>query len=881
MKKEIPRTGDQIRAAFLDFFAARGHLVVPSSSLVPKDDPTLLFTTAGMVQFKPYFMGEATPPGSRLASCQKCFRTTDIEAVGDPKHLTFFEMLGNFSVGDYFKEGAIEYAWEFVTQVLHLPPEKLWITIFTDDEEAFGHWRRMGMPEERILRYGEAEGNFWGPAGDSGPCGPCSEIHFDFGEEMGCHRPTCGPSCDCPRFLEIWNLVFMQYYQDVSGRRTPLSRTNIDTGMGLERAAAVMQGKMSAYETDLFTPLMEAIQGISGMRYGKEETTDRAMRAVADHSRAITFLLAEGVMPSNEGRGYVLRRVLRRAVRMGKTLGREEPFLRQMAEVVIARMSPIYPELKEASRLSLRIIHQEEERFAQTLTVGLRLLEDVIQTVKTKSLTTIPGREVFHLYDTYGFPPELTAEIAGEHGLAMDWDGFEREMDAQRSRARAAHTFVSAREQATKTLAELGPTVFKGYEELRTRTFVQLILLNGETIEAIKEGQEAEVVLPKTPFYAERGGQVGDRGEIWSSSGRFIVEDTTLGPGDVFLHRGRMTQGTLAVGQEVEAMVDGERRWDIRRNHTATHLLHAALRQVLGSHARQSGSLVAPDRLRFDFAHMAAPTPEELAAVQRLVNEKIRQDLPVVTRVTTYSEAIAQGAIALFDEKYGDEVRMVTVMEGDSFFSAELCGGTHVERTGQIGMCLIVSESSIGVGMRRLEAVTGRGAEALLEERLAILDAVAQRIQAPPADVPAKLASLLEELEQERKRAAALKKELARRSAESLLAQVKSVDGMSVVAAQVPSSSLEALREMADFLRQRLGSGVVVLGTVYNQRPHFLVAVTHDLTAKGVHAAEIVKKVAAVTGGRGGGTASMAQAGGKDTTKLEEALRSVPRLLQQ
>jgi alanyl-tRNA synthetase len=856
-------TSDEVRSAFLRFFEEKGHKIIPSSSLIPRGDPTLLLTTAGMVQFKPYFLGEAVPPSPRLASCQKCFRTTDIESVGNPKHLTFFEMLGNFSVGDYFKQEAISWAWEFVTERLKLSKERLWVTIFLDDDEAFGCWREVGVPEERILRFGE-EDNFWGPAGDSGPCGPCSEIHYDFGQEFGCGKPSCGPNCDCGRFSEIWNLVFTQYNQDREGKRTPLPKPNIDTGMGLERTAAVVQGKTSVYETDLFVPLIQKIAKLAGKKYGSDSNNDNAMRVIAEHSRGIAFLIADGVIPSNEGSGYVLRRVLRRTSLFGRRLGLDRPFLAETARTTVEKMGHVYPELKQRQDFILQVVENEEAKFAETLNTGLELLDGIM--AKAGGRKEISGTDAFKLYDTYGFPVELTREIAADRGFSVDLKGFEREMEKQKEKARAAQKFeVKVGGGVVGISGHLEATPFVGYGSLNCKSKIISLSVDDKSIDKVKAGQEAVVILESTPFYGEMGGQVGDTGEIRGPTGRFIVTNTVRSQAqpDVIVHQGKVVEGSLAVGDEVEAVVDEERRLDIARNHTATHLLQMALRQVLGEHVQQRGSLVAPDRLRFDFSHLKALSKEQIEEVNHIVNEKIRQNLEVYDEDLAYKEAIEAGAIALFDEKYGEKVRVLKI--GKPFISAELCGGTHVSSTGEIGLFHIISESSIGSGLRRIEAVTGRGAEKYFGERLSELQKAAERLDA--------------EVDKERKRVQTLEKELAKKTAESLLAQAEIIKGVKVLVAKVPSSRLEILREMSDLLRDKLKSAIVVLGTVYEEKPAFLAAVTPDLVAKGYDAGKIVKKVAEVAGGSGGGKPNLAQAGGKDKKKLDEALKLVKSLI--
>ncbi len=862
-------TSDELRTEFLKFFEGKGHTIIPSSSLIPQDDPTLLLTTAGMVQIKPYFMGEAVPPNKKLASCQKCFRTTDIESVGDATHLTFFEMLGNFSVGDYFKKEAIEWAWEYITKNMGLPPERLWISIYLDDEEAFHCWREVGIPEDKIVRLGD-EDNFWGPAGDSGPCGPCSEIYYDFGKEVGCKKPDCAPGCDCERFTEIWNLVFPQFNQDVNGNRTLLPNPSIDTGMGLERLAVLMQGKGSIYETDLFTPLIECVSGLSGKKYGAEGSADNAIRVVAEHSRAIAFLIGDGVMPGNEGRGYVLRRLLRRAALFGRRIGLEK-FLSETAKVTIGQMGNIYPELVQRQDFILKVIELEEAGFNETLNTGLELLDGIMEKAAGKKANKISGKEAFRLYDTYGFPVELTKEIAAGRGFSVDMDGFEKEMEKQREKAKAAQKFDLAGKAGINIALDIKETVFTGYGSLKQKTTILSLLVGNDSVGAVKEGQEASLILRDTPFYGEMGGQVGDTGEIKGPAGRFLVTDTLRIPPDIIVHQGRVAEGSLSVGEEVEAEVDRERRLDIARNHTATHLLQAALRQVLGGHIQQRGSLVAPDRFRFDFSHLVAMTAEEIEEVQRIVNEKIRRDFEVYDEDMPYRKAVEEGVIALFDEKYGDVVRVLRV--GRPPVSAELCGGTHVGTTGEIGFFRIISESSIGSGLRRIEAVTGRGAEEYINRRLLDLEKVAGYLEAEPDDIVARTQGLLAEVRSERRQRQALERKLAKRDTESLEQKAREVNGIKVLSERVSPTGMDNLRGMSDDLRDKLGSGIVVLGTVWEDKPAFVVNVSSDLVEKGYKAGEIIKKVAEVAGGSGGGRANIAQGGGKDATKLDEALQ--------
>jgi len=874
-------TGDELRQAFLSFFQDRGHKIIPSSSLVPHGDPTLLLTSAGMVQIKPYFLGLEAPPGRRLASCQKCFRTTDIDSVGDSKHLTFFEMLGNFSVGDYFKKEAILWAWDFVTKYLKLPEERLWITIYLDDDEAFAYWQEVGVPAGKILRFGE-EDNFWGPVGDSGPCGPCSEIHYDLGEEFGCGKIECKPNCDCGRFSEIWNLVFTQYNQGQSGQRTPLPKPNIDTGMGLERTLAAIQGKSSPYETDLFFPLVDCICRLSGKEYGRDENTDQAIRIVAEHSRGTAFLIADGVMPSNEGRGYVLRRILRRASLLGRKLELNDPFLNEMAEVAVSTMSHIYPELMDNRSLIAEVIRVEEEKFITTLDTGLNLVEKLLGEASSQGREELTSEEVFRLYDTYGFPPELTAEIAREKGLSIDWDGFQAEMEKQRERARARGVVVKPR-PATAVVTAYGPealvsTKFVGYEVASSQSKVIKLAVKEKPVQTASQVHEVDITLDRSPFYGEMGGQVGDTGEISSQKGKIAIVNTIRTPSDVIVHQGEVVEGSISVGEEVEAKVDFARRLDIARNHTATHLLQAALRQILDKRIEQKGSLVEPERFRFDFSYLGQVTEGQLNEIQRQVNEWIRQNLKVEAKVLPYDQAKAEGAIALFEEKYGEEVRMLEI--GEPAISKELCGGTHVRSTGEIGIFLITSESNIGTGLHRIEAVTGRKAESLVESRLTALQSLAKEMEGSLEDVPSKVKALISDLEAERKRVLSLEKELSHRIAEELIGQAEQVSGVTVLTAKVPALTMPILREMGDILRDRLRSAVIVLATVYNGKPSFLTMVTPDLIAKGFHAGDIINQVAKVTGGGGGGKAAMAQAGGKNAAKIDEALNLVKSVIE-
>ena len=867
----------EIRQSFLDFFQGKGHLVMPSSSLIPAGDPTLLLTSAGMVQFKPYFTGEMEPPGGRLTSVQKCFRTTDIDEVGDTSHNTFFEMLGNFSIGDYFKDEAIAWAWEYVTEYLKLAPERLWITVFLDDDDAHDLWVRTGVPAERIRRFDEAD-NWWGPAGNEGPCGPCSEIHYDFGGSCRLDKPEseCGPNCECGRFLELWNLVFMQFYQNPQGVRTPLPAPNIDTGMGLERAARILQGVDSAYKTDLFRPIVARVEKLAGVKYGDNPEKDTAIRVVAEHVRSAAFLIADGVVPGNEGRGYVLRRVIRRAIRYGRKLQLED-FLPPVAEVVIDHMGEHYNELVNGRKFVLQVLQQEESGFGEVYETGMRIIDDHIEAKSTNK--GIAGKDIFLLYDTYGFPPEETAEIAREHGLSVDMEGFEREMEAQRQRSRAAGEKFVGDADAHRRYEPFGQTAFLGYETTTVPSEITGLLVNGASVDKATAGRQVEVILRETPFYAEGGGQVGDAGELEGPNGTIQVEDTQSPVTGLTVHRGRVAKGSVATGETVVATVDRERRQDAARNHTATHLLHAALRQVLGTHVRQAGSLVAPDRLRFDFTHVSPLTAEDLRSVERLVNAKVRENVAVRKRETTFRQATADGALAFFGDRYGDQVRVVEVANGD-VFSLEVCGGTHVDATGDVGYIHVVGESSIGAGMRRIEALSGPAAESLAREQSGLLERVAQRLETSPGELENRVTTLTQEVTRLRRAAAAGERESSRKEAQELLGRVQELDGVRAVVERAQVSSAEALRETGDWLRDKLDSGVVVLGAVVNDRPTLIAMVTADLVDRGLHAGNIVKEAAQAMGGGGGGRPEMAQAGGRRPEALDDALRTAVQVIR-
>ncbi|MCL6522291.1 MAG: alanine--tRNA ligase [Firmicutes bacterium] len=870
-------SSSEIRSRFLGYFERQGHTVVPSSPLVPQNDPTLLFTNAGMVQFKDVFLGNARLPFRRATTAQKCMRAggkhNDLENVGrTPRHHTFFEMLGNFSFGDYFKAEAIRFAWEFLTRELELDPERLWVTVYRDDDEAEQLWRSVaGVPAERIVRLGEKD-NFWA-MGDTGPCGPCSEIIYDRGEEHRCGAPACGVGlCDCDRWLEIWNLVFMQYDRDEAGVLHPLPKPSIDTGMGLERIASVLQQVDSNFDTDLFHPIIRRIEELSGRRYDRG-VGGFPFRVIADHARAGAFLIADGVLPSNEGRGYVLRRILRRAARFGRVLGLERPFLAEVAGTVVALMGDAYPELREREGFVREVIRREEERFLQTLEQGVRAFAELAERCRAEGRAELRGEEAFLLYDTYGFPLDLMQDMAEEAGLGLDLAGFQAALERQRERARAdrAARGLRAGDAVAQLVADLPATRFLGYEGTEARARVLAVVVAGEAperVEEAEEGSEVRVVLDQSPFYAEGGGQVGDTGWLLSDEARVRVTDTQEVGRGVHLHFGRVEAGTLRAGAELEARVDAQRRRAIMRNHSATHLLHKALKEILGEEATQAGSLVAPDRLRFDFTHEGPLDEETLRRVEERVNERILDALPASVQVLPLEEARKTGAIALFGEKYGERVRVVAM--GD--YSRELCGGTHVHNTAEIGSFKIVSESSIGAGLRRIEAVTGTGVVeyARLQERR--LRETAELLRAPEEEVPARVAALAEELRGTQRRLRELEEKLVRIAAERLLAQAETVAGVRVVRGELEGAGPEELRQASDWLRQRLGSGVVLLAARSDGKVQFVAAVTADLVARGFHAGRIVGAAARVAGGGGGGRPELAQAGGRRPELLERAL---------
>jgi len=872
-------TGNQIRKMFLDFFVEKGHRVEPSASLIPVDDPSLLWINSGVATLKKYFDGRIIPDNPRITNAQKSIRTNDIENVGrTARHHTFFEMLGNFSIGDYFKEEAITWAWEFLTSPkwIGFDPDRLSVTIHPDDEEAFELWhKKIGIPKERIIRL---ESNFWDIG--EGPSGPNTEIFYDRGEKYGNdpNDPELYPGGENERYLEVWNLVFSQFNHNPDGTYTPLPKKNIDTGMGLERMASILQGVDNNFETDLLFPLIEKTCEISGVKYKASEETDVALKVIADHIRTVVFAIGDGALPSNEGRGYVIRRLLRRAVRMGKKLGIEKPFLYSLTATVGEIMGEFYPEVVEKRPFIEKVIRAEEERFHETLNEGLAILAEMVQTAKEQSKTRLDGKDVFKMYDTYGFPVDLTEDFAAEHGLSIDREGFEQAMEEQRERARAARQDVDSMQTQGGPLSELTVTSkFIGYTELVANGKVEAIIAGKQLVDEAEEGQTVQVVLDQTPFYAESGGQVNDEGTLTSDLVKARVIDVQKGPKGQHVHTVVVEAGTLRKGDVVRAEVNRGARLAITKNHTATHLLHQALKDVLGKHVNQAGSLVAPDRLRFDFTHISAIQPEELERIEAIVNEKIWANLEVDIFQKPLEEAKAMGAMALFGEKYGDIVRVVQV--GD--YSLELCGGCHVNNTSEIGLFKIVSESGIGAGTRRIEAVTGRGAYQFLNQQFALLKEVAGSLKAPVlAEVPARVEGLQQQLKELQRENESLRAKLGNIEAAGLVDQLKQVEGIPVLAARVSASDMDNLRGMVDELKNRLGSAVIVLGAVEGEKVNLVAGVTKDLADKGIHAGKIIKEVASRCGGGGGGRPDMAQAGGKDPSRLQDALNAVADLVK-
>ena len=971
----MPRTTDEIREVFLKYFEGQDHLRMPAASLIPAGDPTLLLTNSGMAQFKAYFAGESTPPHPRLTTSQKSFRTTDIDEVGDATHLTLFEMLGNFSFGDYFKNEACEWSLDLMVNHLGFDRDRMYITIYYDDDEAEQIWLDLGVEPERIYRFGD-EDNWWGPAGAEGPCGPCSELHYYRGSmndvpalDDPIRQNGWGPNTH-DDFLEVYNLVFTQFYRDIDGNDTPLPNKNIDTGMGLERAAAVLQEVSTLYDTDVFQPVISKVEQIAGREWGDDPGIDRAIGAIAEHARSASFLIGDGVVPGNTGRGYVLRRIIRRAMRFGLTLGMESPFIGSIAEVAMDQMAGVYPELKDNRPFILRVLDIEEQSFARAIAQGTRVLDGMFEyrdshASVTETLdaaiaagttadglrellkgtgfdapegddsasvgsraafeaikdligaalvsdgddlarqrvlnwpTMVSGTEAFLLYDTYGFPPELVREDAldrymestgesapelardGEVDLLLDREGFKGEMEAQRQRGRASGNAFRGDVAARRVYESLGidDTPFRGYETLTVDTQIVGIIKDGDSTPEASEGDEIELILHETPFYAERGGQMGDAGSLTSDGVEVEITDTQNPYSHVNVHSALVSSGTIHVGDAVTATVNEERRERIRRNHTATHLVHSALRQVLGSHVRQTGSLVAPDRLRFDFTHVASMTPEEIRQVQDIVNDKIRENLDVNVEYTSYREAIDRGALAFFGDKYEADVRTIQI---DGPWSYELCGGTHMAHTGGIGAFFITSEAGIGSGTRRLEALTGKGAEDHLWERFSMLADISDKLRTPVPELNTRILSQLDELDEARRNVARLEREAllgGGGSGPSAAEQAKLINGIKVVVDRKDGVNAKGLRELGDYLRNQIGSGIVVVGSVFEGKAIVITMVTKDLVEEGVDAGEFVNAIGQLMNGRGGGRADVAQAGGSDGSLLTNALDAAPDVI--
>lgn len=870
--------GNEIRKRFIEYFEKHDHTRVESSSLVPQDDPTLLFVNAGMVQFKTVFMGEDKRDYNRAVTSQRCVRAggkhNDLENVGyTARHHTFFEMLGNFSFGDYFKEDAIRFAWDFLVQELEIPAEQLWVSVFDDDDEAFALWEKIeDLPKGRVVRLGEKD-NFWA-MGDTGPCGPCSEIHIDQGVEAGCGRSDCAVGCDCDRFLELWNLVFMQFNRSQDGTMTPLPRPSIDTGMGLERVAAVLQGKYNNYDTDLFLPIIHQLEELSGRRYRDDAADTTAMRVIADHARATTFLVADGVLPSNEGRGYVLRRVMRRAIRYGRNLGLNKPFMDAVTGVVVDSMAEAFPHLRDCSQLLTKVVNSEEQRFGETLEHGLTLLDEEIARLTQAGEKEIKGDFIFKLYDTFGFPVDIVRDISLERGVEFDAAGFNVAMEKQRAQSRSSRKGEGVRllgEGVKELIAGGNRSEFVGYEQLACQATV-LGLLNGkgEVTERLTAGDDGTLFVDRTPFYAESGGQAGDRGEVIWEGGKAHIEGTQSEGEGVILHEVQIVEGILQAGAKIHLHVTESERGDTAANHTATHLLQAALKELLGQHIKQAGSLVTPSRLRFDFTHFSPLTLKEIQAVEKRVNRKIRENIITGTTVLDKEQAIEEGATALFGEKYGESVRVVAVGE----FSKELCGGTHVKATGEIGLFQIVTEAGIAAGIRRIEAVTGRGALARVQQQVRREKAICETLGVQADTIDEKINALIQANKNLEKQVAELSTKLASSELGDLLSEAVEIEGVKVVAAVIPLDSSKTLREVGDKLRDDMGSGVAVLGGTINGKAALLAIVSKDLTGR-IKAGALINKVAALVGGKGGGRPDMAQAGGTMPDKLGEAMASV------
>ena len=869
---------NELRQMFLDFFESKGHLVMNSFSLVPQNDNSLLLINAGMAPLKPYFTGAEIPPRTRVATCQKCIRTGDIENVGKTaRHGTFFEMLGNFSFGDYFKHEAIAWSWEFLTKVVGLDENRLYPSVYEEDDEAFDIWNKeIGVPADRIFRFGK-EDNFWEHG--AGPCGPCSEIYYDRGEKYGCGKPGCTVGCDCDRYMEVWNNVFTQFENDGEGHYETLKQKNIDTGMGLERLAVVVQDVDSIFDVDTLRALRNKVCEVAGKTYGVNHEDDVSIRLITDHMRSATFLISDGVMPTNEGRGYVLRRLIRRAARHGRLLGIEGPFLEKLSETVIEGSKDGYPELEEKKTFILNVLHNEESQFNKTIDQGLKILADLEAEMKEAGKSVLGGSDAFRLYDTYGFPIDLTKEILEEKGYTIDEDGFKEEMEVQRKRAResrAVSNYMGADATVYDEIDRNITTEFDGYDKLEAASKVTVLTTETEIVDSLMEGQKGTIFVEKTPFYATMGGQEGDTGVITTANGVFRVEDTIKLRGGKYGHVGVMESGMISNGDEVTLKVDEQERKDTCKNHSATHLLQKALKTVLGAHVEQKGSLVNPTRLRFDFAHFQAMTPEEIAETEALVNKEIQAALPVTTQIMGIEEAKKTGAMALFGEKYGDDVRVVSM--GD--FSVELCGGTHVANTANITLFKIVSEAGVAAGVRRIEALTGNNVIEYYRQMEENLHTIAKTLKTSPAEITEKITHLQKEVKELQSENESLKSKMAQESLGNVMDQVVEVKGVKVLASAVDGVDMNGLRDLGDQLKEKLGEGVVVLASAKDGKVSLLAMATQGAMDKGAHAGNLIKAAAAIVGGGGGGRPNMAQAGGKNPDKIPEAIAKVAELVE-
>ncbi|AXU74985.1 alanyl-tRNA synthetase [Clostridioides difficile] len=861
---------NEIRSKFLEFFESKGHYVANSYSLVPNNDKSLLLINSGMAPLKNYFSGVEVPPSVRMCTSQKCIRTGDIENVGiTARHATFFEMMGNFSFGDYFKRESIKWGWEFVTEWLNIPEDKIWVTVYEEDDDSYDIWaKEMNFPEERMVRLGKDD-NFWEIG--TGPCGPCSEIYFDRGEEYGCDNPDCKPGCDCDRYLEFWNHVFTQFDRDEEGNYSLLENKNIDTGMGLERMGCIMQGVDTIFEVDTIKSILEAVEKLTGVKYGENPKNDISIRIITDHIRAVTFLVGDGVLPSNEGRGYVLRRLLRRAARHGKLLGVKELFLQKLIDEVIKVNDKAYPVLVEKESYIKKVVGIEEEKFNETIDQGTEILNSYIEVLKNEGKTVLSGQEAFKLYDTYGFPIDLTKEILEEEHLSVDEEAFNEEMEKQKERARNARGNMDGESWKEDPLSKLESTVdstFNGYSEIYGEGTIEAIVKDDELVQSAKEGDKVSIVLDNTTFYPEGGGQVGDCGLITNENLVLEVLNTKKGANNSIKHIGIIKSGRISNGDKVKTLVDGETRMSAARNHSATHLLHKALREVLGEHVNQAGSLVTPERLRFDITHFEAISNEELKVIEEKVNNVILSSLDIKCDIMNIKEAKEKGATALFGEKYGDEVRVVSM--GD--YSTELCGGTHLTNTSQVGMFKILSEGGVAAGVRRIEAITGKAVYEYLKERDGIISEVCVNLKSKEDNLIQRISSLLEENKNLSKELHDMKAKMSLQSVDSIFDSKVEVNGVNLITNKFEGMDMDTLRETADNLRDKLGSGVVVLANVVDDKVNFVVTATKDVLDKGIHSGNIVREVAKIAGGKGGGRPNMAQAGASDVSKVDQAL---------